>query len=73
MMGLTCGEVFSAAQEHYDYAKTSGKYIGSPDFARIPMLYSGLKLVIVVARGLIREIEIHYDCGSVQTIRPDKN
>jgi hypothetical protein len=52
--------------------RNSNIFISPPDYCRFPLDIPECKSAFVtVNAGKIKEIEIHYENGGIQTIRPD--
>ena len=65
-------ELFRIAEVHYSEMLKTNTFVSDPDYFRFPLQLPHYKTVFVTVNGgKIKQIEIHYENGGIQTIRPD--
>jgi|GEM_PF-3756732 len=66
-------DMFRLAEEQYTLLRNIYTFIIPPDYCSFPIDLPKCKAAFVkVNAGKIKEIEVHYKNGAVQTIRPEK-
>ena len=63
--------LFNLAQSVYLIMRGNGMFISEPDTFRMPLQLPrhNAKAFAVVSNGTIKELEIHYATGQIETIR----
>jgi hypothetical protein len=68
---MKSGDLFRLAELHYATMRKNNNFISDPDYIKFPLdlpYFNGV--FVTVNSGHIKEIEIHYRNGSIQTVRP---
>ncbi|MEW6584688.1 MAG: hypothetical protein AB1442_03645 [Nitrospirota bacterium] len=65
--------LFSFAQARFCSIRENKSFIADPDYFKFPLPLPDHKAnaFVIVNNGKIKEIEIHYENGVIQTVRPD--
>jgi hypothetical protein len=63
--------LFNLAESVYSIMRGNGIFISEPDTFRLPLQLPrhNATAFAVVSNGNIKELEIHYDTGQIETIR----
>jgi hypothetical protein len=66
--------LFSVAESVYSTMLRNGVLAGEPDHLRLPFELPQFKAraFAIIANGAIREIEIHYATGQIETVKSAK-
>jgi hypothetical protein len=68
---MTKPDILKIAELHFEVRKKNGGFIDEPDYYRFPLSLPNLKVMVIVNKGAIKEIEIFYEDGGIQTVRPE--
>jgi|WetSurMetagenome_2_1015567.scaffolds.fasta_scaffold852665_1 hypothetical protein len=64
-------DLFNIAQAHYTALLNNHDFVSSPDYFKFPLPLPHYKATayVLVNKGRIKEIEIHYENIGIQTVR----
>jgi hypothetical protein len=70
-MPMDSADLFRIAELHYATMRKNNDFVSDPEHIRFPLDLPYFKgIFVTVQSGNIKEIEIHYRNGSIQTVRP---
>lgn len=71
---MTKDDLIRLAEAHYDARCNGNRYIDSPEFVKFPLPVrdpSISSVFVTINRGKVKEIELIYIDGEIQTIRAE--
>ena len=66
-------DLFKIAEVRYSAIRSSNGFVAEPEYLKFPLPLPHYKAnaIVQVSNGKIKEIEITYENGEIQTVRPE--